>query len=65
LRSAPRTESQNRCGSRPFRSAGTHAAQSRRPDWLIHDRSSTVFPLPGGADTTVTRADPPNCPNKP
>jgi hypothetical protein len=24
---------------------------------MIQDRSKTVLPLPGGADTTVTRAD--------
>src|SRR5262245_27284944 len=35
--------------------AGTHAAQPTAPVWPIQDRSSTVFPLPGGADTTVTR----------
>src|SRR6185312_17215805 len=28
------------------------------PAWPIQDRSSTVFPLPAGADTTITRADP-------
>ena len=40
-----------------IRPAGTHAARSARPASLIQDRSRTVLPLPGGADTTVTRAD--------
>src|SRR5262249_25034120 len=31
---------------------------SSKPAELIQDRNSTVFPLPGGADTTVTRAAP-------
>src|SRR5260370_430815 len=56
-RSAPSTDNQNRCGSRSSGPTGTHAALSSRPASAIHDRSSTVFPLPGGADTTVTRAD--------
>src|SRR5207245_8256146 len=38
----------------------THAALPAVPAGLIHDRSRTVFPLPGGADTTVTRADAPS-----
>src|SRR5262249_19305983 len=38
------------------RPAGTHATLPATPDWLIQDRSSTVLPLPGGADTTATRA---------
>ena len=59
-RSAPSTDSQNRCGSRSSRPAGTHAARSARPASPIQDRSSTVLPLPGGADTTVTRADAPS-----
>src|SRR5262249_49254324 len=32
------------------------AASPATPAQLIHDRSSTVLPLPGGPDTTVTRA---------
>src|SRR6516165_3564686 len=42
-------------------------AEHRQPEllriplaWLSHDRSRTVFPLPGGAETTVTRADVPS-----
>ena len=31
----------------------------------IHDRSRTVFPLPAGADTTVTRTRAPSRPNSP
>jgi len=46
----------NRCGSRSPRPADAHAARPSSPAWLSHDRSSTVFPLPAGADTTVTRA---------
>ena len=38
---------------------------SFRPVSPIHDRSSTDFPLPGGAETTVTRADAPSRPNSP
>jgi FAD/FMN-containing dehydrogenase len=56
--SAASTDSQNRCGSRSPRPAGTHAARSSRPAALIQDRSSAVFPLPGGADTKVTCAAP-------
>src|SRR5262249_57796036 len=33
------------------------------PAQLIHDRSSTVLPLPGDADTTLTRARAANRPN--
>ena len=57
-RRAPTTDSQNRCGSRTPRPASTHAARPARPAWPIHDRSSTVFPLPAAPDTTVTRAGP-------
>ncbi|HEV3295214.1 MAG TPA: WhiB family transcriptional regulator, partial [Streptosporangiaceae bacterium] len=39
--------------SREYRRPGEHPARSVRPAAPIHDRSS-VFPLPGGADTTVT-----------
>src|SRR5262249_1959861 len=59
-RSEPSTDSQNCCGSRSPRLTVTHAALPAAPAWLIHDRSRTVFPLPGGADTTVTRADVPS-----
>ena len=45
-----------RCGSRSPSPAGTHAALPATPAQLIQDRSSTVLPLPGGADTTLTRA---------
>ena len=57
-RSAPSTESQNLCASRSSRPTSTHAARSPRPASPIQDRSSTVLPLPGGAETTVTRAGP-------
>jgi hypothetical protein len=59
-RSAPRTESQNHCGSCSPRPTATHATRPARPGSPIQDRSSTVFPLPGGADSTVTRADAPS-----
>ena len=55
-RRASSTDSQNDCGSRSPRPTGTHAVLAPRPAALTHDRSSTVFPLPAGADTTVTRA---------
>jgi hypothetical protein len=54
-RSASSTDSHNRCGSRSSRATCTHAAYSVRPVSSIQDRSRTVFPLPAGADTTVTR----------
>lgn len=54
-RSASATDTQNRCGSRSSRCTATHPARSARPDSLIQDRSSTVFPLPAGAETSVTR----------
>ena len=38
----------------------THAVLPAASAWLIQDRSRTVFPLPGEADTTVTRADAPS-----
>ena len=59
---AASTDSQNRCRSCSARPTGTHAAQFAAPAWLIQDRSSTVFPLPGGADTRVTRAEAPSRP---
>jgi hypothetical protein len=62
-RSAPNTDSQNRCGSRSSRPAVTHATRPASPAPAIHDRSNTVFPLPAGAHTTVTRADDPSRPN--
>ena len=49
-RNAASTDSQNRCGSRSSRPAGTRATRSdspAAPARLIQDRSSTVFPLPG------------------
>jgi hypothetical protein len=49
-RNAASTDSQNRCGSRSSRPAGTRATRSDSPAasaWPIQDRSSTVFPLPG------------------
>ena len=49
-RNAASTDSQNRCGSRSSRPAGTRATRSdspAAPAWPIQDRSSTVFPLPG------------------
>src|SRR5262249_27241700 len=61
--SAPVTDSQNCCESRSPRPAGTHAARPARPAWPIQDRSSTVLPLPGGADTTITRAGAASRPN--
>ena len=50
-RNAASTDSQNRCGSRSPRPAGTHATRSdspAAPAWPIQDRSSAVFPLPAG-----------------
>ena len=64
-RNAPSADSQNRCGSGSSRPSVTHAARSARPDSLIQDLSSTVLPLPAGADTTVTRADAPSRSNRP
>jgi len=49
-------DSQNRCGSRSPRPAGTHATRSdslAAPAWPIQDRSSTVFPLPGPGHVTT------------
>src|SRR6185437_8799568 len=64
-RSASSTDSQNACGSRSSRPTDTHAVLSIRPASPIHDRSNTDFPLPGGAEITVTRADPPSRSNSP
>jgi hypothetical protein len=61
-RNAASTDSQNPCEPRSPRPAGTHAALPGTPAWLIHDRSSTVLPLPGGADTTLTLACAPSRP---
>ena len=58
-RSASSTDSQNRCGSRSSPPAGTYATLSARPAAAIHDRNRTVLPLPGGAETTVTRCEAP------
>jgi hypothetical protein len=49
---------------RECRRPGEHPARSVRPAAPIHDRSS-VFPLPGGADTTVTEAGAPSRSNSP
>jgi len=57
-RSASATDTQNRCGSRSPCPADTHAACPSSLSWPSQDRSSTVFPLPAGAATTVTRAGP-------
>ncbi|WP_225727269.1 MULTISPECIES: hypothetical protein [unclassified Nocardia] len=45
-------------GSRSSRRTGTSAARPARSFPAIHDRNKTVFPEPGGADTTVTREAP-------
>ena len=45
------------------RHPGTQAARPARTASSIHDRSRNVFPLPAGADTSVTRAAPPSRPN--
>ena len=57
-RSAPSTESQNRCGSRSSPCTGTHAASPARFASAIQEASRSVFPLPAGADTSVTRPAP-------
>ena len=49
-----------RAPTRPAR-----ARTGRRPACPIQDRSRTVLPLPGGADTTVTRAEESSCPHSP
>ena len=56
LAQPPSSDIQNRCGSPSCRPTG-NAALSARPASPAHNRSKTVFPLSGGADTTVTRAD--------
>ena len=48
------TASQKRWASRSPRSTDTHATRSRSPASSIHDRSSTVLPLPAGAEISVT-----------
>jgi hypothetical protein len=53
-RSSRMTESQKRWASRSPRSTGTQAIRSPIPASPIHDRSKTVLPLPGGAETSVT-----------
>ena len=55
-RSFSTTASQNRWGSRSSRSTVTHATRSASPESSIHERSSTVLPLPAGAETSVTPA---------
>jgi hypothetical protein len=57
-RSASATEIKNRSGSRSSPCTGTQAARPARPDSAIQERSRTVFPLPAGADNTVTRPAP-------
>src|SRR5262249_15463280 len=52
------TETRHCGGPRSPRQADPPAARSASPAALIQDRSSTVFPLPAEADTTVTRAAP-------
>ena len=52
--SASTTDSQNRCASRSPRSTDTHADAVRGPTASAHERSSTVLPLPAGAQTTTT-----------
>ena len=54
----PGADIQNRCASRSTLPPGTHAVSCVRPVLVIHDRSTTVLPLPGGADTSTTRAGP-------
>ena len=53
-RSAAVTEIQNRWASHCGGTC-TQAARPARPDRAIQDRSRTVLPLPGGADTCATR----------
>jgi len=53
-RSCSITESQNRCASCSPRSTETHAVRSPRFACSSHEPSNTVFPLPAGADTSVT-----------
>ena len=53
-RSCSSTESQKRWGSCSSRRTETQAARSARFASSIHECSSTVFPLPGGAETSVT-----------
>src|SRR4051812_26730457 len=48
------TESQKRCASCSLRSTDTQAARSRKPAASSHERSKIVFPLPAGAETSVT-----------
>ncbi len=55
-RSSSTTDSQNRCGSCSSRWTETHAVRSARSAASIHERTSTVFPLPGDAETRVTPA---------
>jgi hypothetical protein len=43
-------------GEIDYGTAGRLGEPLTTPARLIHDRSSTVLPLPAGADTTVTRA---------
>jgi hypothetical protein len=50
---------------RSSRPTGAHATRPAGAASLTQDRSSTVLPLPGGADTTVTRAGPSSRPNSP
>lgn len=47
------------------RPVGTHAARWPRSASVSQDHSSTVLPLPAGADIIVNRAGPPSRPNSP
>ena len=54
-RIASRTADQNRCASCWSRSTDTNATRRRSVERSAHARNSEVFPLPGGAEMTVTR----------
>ena len=55
LRIASRTADQNRCASCSSRSTDTNATRRGLVERSAHARNSEVFPLPGGAEMTVTR----------
>ena len=55
LRIASRTADQKRWASCWSRSTDTNATRRRLVERRAHARNSEVFPLPGGAETTVTR----------
>ena len=54
-RIASRTARQNRCASCWSRSTDTNATRRSSVERSAHARNSEVFPLPGGAEMTVTR----------